>query len=73
VPYFIKKRKRIIAKVKSKYLKRTHKFGIQIPKTLEEAKRLDQENSNNFWWDAICKEIKNVGVAFEPLTVMKMT
>ena len=66
VPYVIKKRERIISKVKSKYLKRTHKFGIRIPKTPEEAKRLDQENGNHLWWDAICKEMKNVGVAFEP-------
>ena len=64
VPYVIKKRERIISKVKSKYLKRTHKFGIKIPKTPEEAKRFDQENGNHLWWEAICKEMKNVGVAF---------
>jgi len=40
--YVIKKRERIISKVKSKYLKRTHKLGIRIPKTPEEAKRLGQ-------------------------------
>ena len=65
VPYVIKKRERIIAKVKSKYWKRTHKFGIRVPKTVEEAKRLDQENGDHLWWDAICQEMKNVGIAFE--------
>ena len=38
VPHVLKKRNRIIAKVKSKYWTRTHKFGIRIPKDVEEAK-----------------------------------
>ena len=42
-----------------------HKFGIRIPKTVKEAKRLDEQNGNTLWWDAICKEMKNVRVAFE--------
>jgi hypothetical protein len=37
-PHTHKTRNRIIAKVKSKYWVRTHKFGIKIPKTVEEAK-----------------------------------
>jgi len=49
VPHVIKKRERIIAKVRSKHLKRTHKLGIRIPKTPEEAKHLDQENGNHLW------------------------
>ena len=65
VPYVLKKRERIISKVKSKYWKRTHKFGIRVPKTPEEAKRLDQENGNHLWWDAVCQEMKNVDIAFE--------
>ena len=51
--------------MKSKYWSRTHKFGIQIPKTVEEAIRLDQENGDTLWWDAILKEMKNVRIAFE--------
>ena len=65
VPYVLKKRKIIIAKVKSKYWTRTHKFGIKIPKSVEEAKRLDRENGDTLWWDAICLEMKNVRIAFE--------
>ena len=64
-PWVLKKRNRIIAKVKSKYWVRTHKFGIKIPKSVEEAKRFDDENGDTLWWDAICKEMKNVRVAFE--------
>ena len=65
VPYTLRKRNRIIAKAKSKYWLRTHKFGIKIPKTAAEARQLDAENGNTFWWDAILKEMKNVRPAFE--------
>ena len=65
VPRVLKKRNRIISKVKSKYWLRTHKFGIRIPKTIEEACRLDRENGNNLWWEAICKEMKHIRPAFE--------
>ena len=46
VPHTLKKRNQIISKVKSKYWLRTHKFGIQIPKSVEEAKCFDQENGD---------------------------
>ena len=65
VPYTLKKRNRIIAKIKSKYWVRTHKFGIKIPKNVAEARAIDAENGNTFWWDTILKEMKNVRPAFE--------
>ena len=65
MPYTIRKRNRIIAKVKSKYWVRTHKFGIKIPKNVAEARAFDAENGNTLWWDAICKEMRNVRPAFE--------
>jgi Reverse transcriptase (RNA-dependent DNA polymerase) len=61
----IKKRDRIIAKVKSKYWQQTHEYGIKIPKSVQEAIAIDKENGNTLWWDAICKEMKNVMPAFE--------
>ena len=61
----MKKKKRIVSKVKSKYWTRTHKYGIRVPRTVEEAIRIDKENGNNLWWDAICTEMKNIRVAFE--------
>jgi hypothetical protein len=42
VPYTIKKRDRIIAKIKTRYLRKEQKFGIELPKTVNEALRLDQ-------------------------------
>ena len=65
VPFVMKKRNRILAKVKSKYWLRSHKFGIRIPKSVEEAKKVDNQNGNTLWWDAICKEMRNVQPAFE--------
>ena len=65
VPHTLKKRNRIISKVKSKYWLITHKFGIQIPKSVKEAKCFDQENGDTLWWEAICNEMMNVRPAFE--------
>ena len=44
---------------------KTHKFGIKVPKSVEQAAQFDKENGNNLWWDAICQEMKNVRIAFE--------
>jgi hypothetical protein len=44
VPHVIKKRDAIVAKVKSKYLERTHKYGIEIPKTIKRARELERRD-----------------------------
>jgi hypothetical protein len=64
VPYVLKKRDTIIKKVKSRYWLKTHKFGIRIPKSVEEAIELDKENGDTLWWDSIVMEMKNVRPAF---------
>ena len=61
----IKRRNRILAKVKTKYWRTTHKFGIRVPKSVDEALQIDRENGNTLWYDAIQKEMKNVRVAFK--------
>ena len=63
--FVLKKHNWILAKVKSNYWLRMHKFGIHIPKSVEEAKRIDKANQKTLWWEAICKEMKNVCPAFE--------
>ncbi len=70
VPHTLKKHDAIIALVKkrsARYLKHTHKFGIECPKTVEDALELDKHSGNTMWADAIAKEMKNVRVAFDPL------
>ena len=65
VPHTLKKKARIISKIKSKYWEKTHKYNIRIPKSVQDAIRLDTQNSNTLWWDAIMLEMKNVRPAFE--------
>ena len=52
---FLVKRNRIIGKLRSKYWVRTHKFGVKIPKSVQEANAFDEQNSNALWWEAIYK------------------
>jgi hypothetical protein len=65
VPHILKKRNIIISAVTKRYHKRTHKFGIQVPKTWDEAVKLDEGNGNTLWQDAIRKEMNNVRIAFK--------
>ena len=68
VPHVLKKRERIISKIKlrsSKYLKKWQKYGIRIPKNVDDARELDKKNGNTLWMDAIAKEMENVKVAFD--------
>jgi hypothetical protein len=51
VGWVIKKRDRIISLVKhrsARYLMRHHKFGIELPKTVEEALEIDRPTNTNF-------------------------
>ena len=59
----LRKRNRIVAKMKSRYLRTTHKFGIKVPKTVQEALAIDEETGTNFWRRAIEKEMRKVRVA----------
>jgi hypothetical protein len=67
VAHVLKKRNRIIAAVTKRYHKRTHKFGIQVPKTWNEAVKLDEGNGNTLWQDSIRKDMNNVCIAFKVL------
>ena len=56
VMHVLKKRDRIISLVKQRvprYLKRSHKFGIEVPTSVKDALELDRKNGNTFWADAI--------------------
>jgi hypothetical protein len=51
--------------VTKRYHKRTHKFGIEVPKSWDDCVKLDKENDNTIWQDAVRKEMKNVTIAFK--------
>jgi hypothetical protein len=66
-PYTLRKGDAIVSAVNKRYWKRTHKFGIRLPHSVEEAMDVDRENGDTEWHDAITKEMTNVDVAFEYL------
>ena len=60
---FAQKQDRIIASIRKQqttYLKRSHKFGRELLKTVEEALALDAKNGSTLWANAISKEMENV-------------
>jgi len=65
VPQAIHAKKRIVRAVKTRYLKRNQKFRIDIPRTVEEALRIDKETNTTYWADAIKKEMRNNRIAFQ--------
>ena len=67
VPFTLRKRDIILSTVKSRIRKTTHKYGIELPTSVEKAYRIDQMNGNKFWIDAIRLEMHNVGIAFKIL------
>ena len=67
VPFTLKKRDAIISAVNKRYWKRTHKFGIRLPHSVQEAIAIDKEEGNTLWQDAMQKEMNNVMVAFKIL------
>ena len=66
----LKKRLRIIYlanKSNAQYLKKTHNFGIEVPRSVAQAYALDKKNGNTLWADDISKEMRDVIPAFKKL------
>jgi hypothetical protein len=61
----LRQRNHIVSKIKSHYWRTTHKFGIRLPHSVEEALKIDRFTNLNAWREAIEKEMKNVRPAFE--------
>jgi hypothetical protein len=66
VLYILKRRNWIIKTVKQGYQKRTHKFGIQVPRNVKEVYEFDKINCNTLWADAITKEMDAVKILDTP-------
>jgi hypothetical protein len=67
VPLVLRKRHRMINKIKKKYWRTTHKYGVRVPKTVKEALQIDKENNNTLWADAIKKEMSKAQVSYVPI------
>jgi hypothetical protein len=65
VPHTLRTRRRMVSKIKSKYWMVTHKFGIELPKSVEHAYRIDKETGTTFWHEAIEKEMKRIREAMQ--------
>ena len=57
----------LVKKRSTRFLKKTHKFGIKVPQSVAEAYALDKKNGNTLWVDLIAKEMKNVRIVFNIL------
>ena len=67
VPYTLKQCNQIISAVNKRSLKRSHKFGIELPCTYDDCVCLDQQNNNTLWQDTVHEEMSKVQVAFQIL------
>ena len=67
ITYTLRKRDIIISAINTCIRKTTHKYGIEIPRSVKHASEMNQKNGNNFWVKSIKKEMTNVGIAFEIL------
>jgi hypothetical protein len=65
VPHVLKKRDWIIQKVNTLFRKKTHKFGIEVPSSVQEALNIDKRTGTDMWRKAIEKEMRDVMVAFD--------
>lgn len=48
------------AKLKMIHSKPAYKFGVQVPRSHDEAMQLDQQNGNNLWAQAEAKELQQI-------------
>ncbi len=74
VPCTMRKRDVIVAAIKSRLKKTSHKYGIEMPmparntdEAVRNAQELDRKNGNTFWVDALSKEMGALVIAFEML------
>ena len=55
ITYTLQKRDIIISAINTRIQKTTHKYGIEIPRSVKHASAMDLKNGNNFWVKAIKK------------------
>ena len=68
IPHTLQKCESIVASVRSRATKTSHKYGVRIPTSIKHAIQLDCENNNTLWRDSIDLEMKTILPAFDILT-----
>ena len=61
----VSNQKIVISKLKGKYWRTTHKFGIRITEVVKEDLEIDRITKTYFWRKAMNKEISKVKVAWK--------
>jgi hypothetical protein len=64
-PRYLATAHQIVSAAKARYKKSNQKFGITIPRTVEEALQIDKDTGTTYWADAIEKEMRNNRIAFK--------
>jgi Reverse transcriptase (RNA-dependent DNA polymerase) len=60
-------KQRIISKIMRRQSFNQFKYGVELPRNMEEAIMLNRKNNNTLWQQAVKKEMDNVMVAFQAL------
>ena len=63
----MRKRDQFISSDNSRVKKVTHKYGVEIPSSVEHCYQLDKNNDNTLWRDAHNRGVNNLRVAFDIL------
>jgi hypothetical protein len=67
VPYTLRKRDIILSKIKARIRKATHKYGIEVPTSMDHAFAINKKNGNTLRQDALAKEMTDIGIASKVL------
>jgi hypothetical protein len=73
VPTTIRRRSAVLSAVKARFQKKSHKFVIELPTSINHARELDEVKENNLWMEALTKELKRslklgyVGTSARPM------
>ena len=55
----------LVKRRNTRYLKKTSKYGIELPKSVADAYLIENKNGNTHWADAIFKEMENAKIEFD--------
>lgn len=63
-PHTLRRQNHITSKLKKRCWRTSHKFGVRLPHSVEEALEIDKETGTDFWKRAIEKEMSRVKAAW---------
>jgi hypothetical protein len=50
--------------VKKRYWRTTHRFGVRVPKTIDDALEIDANEGNTIWFVSLKKELNKIMIVF---------